>query len=333
MQMVGVEKTVFISYRRTNWPYAVAVAQDLTAHGFDVFIDYKSINTGDFEQIIFNAIESRAHFIVLLTPSALERCQQPDDWIRREMEHALKHRRNMVPIVFEGFDFKELAEQLPPHLAEPMQKYNALRVYADYFEAAMERLRADFLSRPLDTILHPKTTLTADYERSQAATVATAPAITTETLSAQAYFERGSQHEQAGRFQAAYADYTQAIALQNANPFAYTNRGNVLSALGQRTAAIDDYTEAIRQDPEMLLAYNNRGVLYLATGELEAALRDYNLVIKLDPHFLKAYNNRGVLHFQMKNYAAALQDFERVLELDPHHDAARHSIEKIQRLL
>src|SRR5262245_21151915 len=41
---------------------------------------------------------------VLLTPSALERCSDPSDWLRREIETALDNKRNIVPLILEGFD-------------------------------------------------------------------------------------------------------------------------------------------------------------------------------------------------------------------------------------
>jgi len=41
--MGRIEKTVFISYRRTNLPWALCIYQDLTMHGYDVFFDYQSI--------------------------------------------------------------------------------------------------------------------------------------------------------------------------------------------------------------------------------------------------------------------------------------------------
>src|ERR1700730_7164570 len=37
----------------------------------------------------------RAHFLVLLTPSALEHCGDPKDWLRREIETAMESRRNV----------------------------------------------------------------------------------------------------------------------------------------------------------------------------------------------------------------------------------------------
>jgi hypothetical protein len=87
--MARIEKTVFISYRRTNFAWAVAIFQNLTQHGYDVFLDYSGIAAGDFERVILENIRARAHFIVLLTPSALERCGAPGDWLRREIEEAL----------------------------------------------------------------------------------------------------------------------------------------------------------------------------------------------------------------------------------------------------
>jgi hypothetical protein len=72
--MERVEKSVFISYRRTNVPWALAVWQNLTHHGYDVFFDYEGIGSGDFESIILGNITSRVHFLIILSPSALERC-------------------------------------------------------------------------------------------------------------------------------------------------------------------------------------------------------------------------------------------------------------------
>src|SRR5688572_7685569 len=103
--MGRIEKTVFISYRRANLPWALAIYQDLTYHGYDVFFDYLSIDSGNFERAILENIKARAHFLVILTPSALERCNEPGDWLRREIETAIDEYRNIVPIMLESFDF------------------------------------------------------------------------------------------------------------------------------------------------------------------------------------------------------------------------------------
>src|SRR4051812_4704687 len=94
LTMERVEKTVFLSYRRTNIAWALANFKDLHLHGYDVFFDYNGIASGDFERVIRGNIQARAHFLLLLTPSALERCADPADWLRREIETALYTQRN-----------------------------------------------------------------------------------------------------------------------------------------------------------------------------------------------------------------------------------------------
>src|SRR5450631_693849 len=138
--MDRIEKTVFLSYRRTNIPWALAIFQNLTQHGFDVFFDFNGIASGDFEQVILGNITAAAHFVVVLTPSALERCNETSDWLRREIETALLNRRNIVPLMLEGFDFAnpKIASQLTGKLAA-LKNYNGLRIPPEYFGEGMER--------------------------------------------------------------------------------------------------------------------------------------------------------------------------------------------------
>jgi hypothetical protein len=150
--MERIEKTVFVSYRRPDEPSALAVFAELTHHGYDVFIDYDSSAGDNFETVILENIRARAHFLVLLTPTALERCSDPKDWMRREIEAALDSRRNIVPLMFEGFNFSTVS-QLTGKLAA-LQQYNGLFVPMAYFPQALERLRNKFLNVPIDAVLH-----------------------------------------------------------------------------------------------------------------------------------------------------------------------------------
>src|SRR5262245_10957602 len=132
-----VEKTVFISYRRINAMTARAVYQHLTIRGFDCFLDFESIDAGSFERIILNQIVARGHFIVILTPSALERCAEPGDWLRREIEYALDNERNIVPLMFDSFNYSDVQKYLTGKLSV-LPRYNSLEVPSAYFEEAME---------------------------------------------------------------------------------------------------------------------------------------------------------------------------------------------------
>ena len=161
--MERVEKTVFISYRRKDIAWALNVYGYLTQQGYDVFFDYTSIHSGDFEKIIISNIKARAHFIVILTPTALDRCDEPRDWLRREIETAVDEKRNIVPIFFDGFDFgtPSIKKKLKGKLGQ-LKKYNGLEIPPNYFYEGMIRIDENFLNIPLDAVLHP---VSADVQK------------------------------------------------------------------------------------------------------------------------------------------------------------------------
>ena len=95
--MAAPPPTVFLCYRRNVRSFiARAVLQDLRQHGYDVFMDVESIDSGQFETIILAQIAARAHFLVILTHGTLEGSQKPNVWLRREIESAMELRRNVV---------------------------------------------------------------------------------------------------------------------------------------------------------------------------------------------------------------------------------------------
>lgn len=104
------QKTVFISYRRDAAGRAVArnLKQELTHRGYDVFLDVDSIDAGKWEAQIFDNVPQRAHFLLVLTPGALDRCGEESDWLRREFLLAHKHRRNIVPVAEESVDISAM---------------------------------------------------------------------------------------------------------------------------------------------------------------------------------------------------------------------------------
>ncbi len=145
---VQEHKTVFISYRRSVASFiARAVFMDLCEHGYDVFMDVENIDSGHFDKIILNQIAARAHFVLILAPGTVERCSEPDDWLRREIEYALDNQRNIVSLFVNGFTFNGTDQYLTGKLSE-LRHFNGLNVPHDFFEEAMERLRSRFLKQP-----------------------------------------------------------------------------------------------------------------------------------------------------------------------------------------
>jgi tetratricopeptide (TPR) repeat protein len=310
-----VEKTVFISYRRTNAMTARAVYQDLTHHGYDCFMDFQSIDSGAFDQIILRQIAARAHFILILTPSAMERCIEPGDWLRREIEEAMQLKRNLVPLMFEDFNFSPVQKYLVGDYLPLLSKYNGIRFPVDYFEEAMARLRTRHLNVPLEMVIHP--TLAADRAAvaEQQNEIAAQPAVTTEQLSAEASFERANRAYESKDYDQAIADYDAAIRLNPQYTAAYFNRGTARRVKNDLTGAIADYDTAIRLDPQYAPTYNNRGFARQTKGDLDGAIADYDAAIRLNPQYTAAYIFRGSAREAKRDLGGALDDYQRYLEL------------------
>ena len=288
--MGRIEKTVFISYRRANFWTALAIYQDLHKNGYDVFFDYKSIPSGDFEQVITENIKYRAHFLVVLSPSALERCREPRDWLRREIEFAIDNQRNIIPLMMEGFDFRNSATKkaLTGKLSE-LNKFNAMSIPAEYFEEAMEKLRSDrFLNRSLESISHPVSDITERITEEQKAAAEEASPVEEKQLTAVEWFERGFSNHVVGNYGEAIRNYTEAINIEPDFALAYANRGFSKSDVGDLESAIADYDTAIDLGDESEITYNNRANIYSVKGNYENAIRDFQKSIRINPNYASA---------------------------------------------
>ncbi len=312
-QVERVEKTVFISYRRTNLPWELAIFQNLTNHGYDVFFDYEGVASGDFESVILGNINSRAHFLLLLTPSALERCNEPGDWLRREIEAALDSERNTVPLMLEGFDFgtPSIASQLTGKLAT-LKRYNGLSIPPAYFMEAMERLRTRFLNVPLESIQHPASVSAAQAAADQRAAAEAAPTVREEELTAQQWAERAfaaTDPDEQIRF------YSEAIRLQPNWPQALFNLAHARHTNGDFDGAIRDYDRAIQLKSDYAEAFYNRGLARSGKGDLDSAFLDYNKAIQIEPGLAYAYFNRAEIWDKRGNPMAAVADFQKYIDL------------------
>ncbi len=185
----------FISYRRSTSSFvARAVFQDLRAHGIDAFLDVEAIGGGAFRTTIEHEIRRRPYFLPVFTPTALERCSEPDDVLRHEVEWAMQSERNAVPLVTEGFDRQEISRFLPAPLSNYYASLNTVNIDHEYFEAAMTKLRERFLNVPRGAAeatpsTSPATTQTKDAERLMRAAAAL-PVVSARSLRAQKHFER-----------------------------------------------------------------------------------------------------------------------------------------------
>jgi len=108
---------VFISYRRDGGlDLARSIAYWFRAHGFKCFIDQTEMQTGQFNQQIYRAIEDTHYFLLLLSEHALDRCSKEGDWVRKEIEHAREKKVPFVPFTPLPDVTQALPRELPPTL-------------------------------------------------------------------------------------------------------------------------------------------------------------------------------------------------------------------------
>lgn len=322
-----IDKTVFISYRRTNSYQALAIYQQLTALGYDVFYDVESLRGGDWKQAILENIRARAHFLIVLTPSAVERFNEPDDIMRLEIETAMQTKRNIIPLFFDDFDFRAASSHLTGQLAN-LSAYNGLNVPTQYFKYAMQALHEQRLQQDIDTILHPASTQAQRYADQQQAQAKAEPTVSEKQLTASEYFERGLKAYEQKRYDDAIRDYNEAIRLSPQYVNGYINRGNASYSKQGYDAAIRDYTEAIRLNPQGAIAYHNRGLTYHnGKQDYDAAIRDHTEAIRLNPKYADAYVNRAVAYHLKLDYEAAIRDYDAALRLNPNHQLAQSNRE------
>lgn len=90
---------IFISYRRkTGLDDARLLQLALKARGYNVFFDYASLRDGRFNERIYAAIEEAPVFILMLSEGSLDNCVNVDDWVRIEIEYALRKNRKIISI-------------------------------------------------------------------------------------------------------------------------------------------------------------------------------------------------------------------------------------------
>jgi hypothetical protein len=115
-------------------------------------MDVEDLRSGPFNTTLFDEIESSTDLVVILTPGSLDRCQQEGDWLRLEVAHAIKHEKNVVPVMTRGFDWP--SQPLPKDIRR-LPDYNALTPSHEYFEASMDRLMNMLVGHPRRRVLRP----------------------------------------------------------------------------------------------------------------------------------------------------------------------------------
>lgn len=143
---------VFVSYRRSGgFESANLIAEKLRGMGYSVFFDVESLRSGKFNEQLYKVIEQCKDFVVVLPEKALNRCSHEDgtpneeDWIRKEVIHAMSCDKNVVPVMLAGFEWPS---KMPVGI-ESLKDYQSITATGyETFDLAMIRLAGYLKSKP-----------------------------------------------------------------------------------------------------------------------------------------------------------------------------------------
>jgi len=140
-------RDIFISYRRDGGEMAaMLIYQALTERGYSVFCDVEVLNAGKFNEALLHSIRACRDFLLVLSPGALDRCSDPEDWVRQEIAEAIRDEKNIVPIMMKDFRFPETL----PQEIETIRYYHALTPQREFFRESIDRLCEKYLqSKPV----------------------------------------------------------------------------------------------------------------------------------------------------------------------------------------
>ena len=116
LRRVQRDHDIFISYRREDDIWADKLLGELEADGVRCFMDRRDIKPGQaYPKVLLNAIETAACVVLVLNHGSLKECAAPGDWLRIEVEHALKSKKPVIPALIRDCPVPN-PEMLPPSM-------------------------------------------------------------------------------------------------------------------------------------------------------------------------------------------------------------------------
>lgn len=133
-----------------------------------------------------------------------------------------------------------------------------------------------------------------------------------------AFYNSGSSHLNAGRYELAIADLDKAIALNPGDFYSRDARGIAYAGLKQFDRAIEDYDQAIKLKKDAPSAFGARGLAHEALDQQDLAIADFSRAIELKPDDVQSYSGRGDAYRKSGKKAASVADYEKVIALEPN---------------
>lgn len=186
---------LFISYRRKSWDFTHRLVADLRGRiSADIFVDFNSIDSSDFERsILFHLRQADCVLVVVSEHTFSERIHDEGDWMRKEIAEALRLGKPTVLLAHEG-RYPPPADQLPPDI-RAIAGRQGIEFYPRYWDAAVKELVA-FIPQAIrnpPTPVVPSPPAPLPKERGEKTPVGTRPASSAPTPNYGAIFDQATR--------------------------------------------------------------------------------------------------------------------------------------------
>ena len=186
---------LFISYRRKSWDFTHRLVADLRGKiSADIFVDFNSIDSSDFERsILFHLRQADCVLVVVSEHTFSERIHEEGDWMRKEIAEALRLGKPTVLLAHEG-RYPPPADQLPPDIGAIAGR-QGIEFYPRYWDAAVKELVA-FIPQAIrnpPTPVVPSPPAPLPKERGEKTPVGTRPASSAPTPNYGAIFDQATR--------------------------------------------------------------------------------------------------------------------------------------------
>ena len=161
-----MKNDAFISYRRDNGYTAAKLMSEklFSDYGLKCFLDHEQIRAERFDTRLLEAVRDAPYFLLILSPGALDRCLEQNDWVRKEIETAVDLGKRIIPVQCDGFVWPEGIAL--PDVISSLKCLQRVTFSQEYIEATVERtvLYMNSLSLPQTLPLHTSEFLNSIYD-------------------------------------------------------------------------------------------------------------------------------------------------------------------------
>ncbi len=136
-----MKNDIFISYRRKDGIHVAHHLYDrLKERGLSCYFDLENDRSGNFDEALYEAIAESKNFVLVLNKGSLVRCLDENDWVRKEILKAIELKKNIVPVLVDGFSWKEEVNSSFPAEIYDLNKRQSVEWSHIYLRSSIDKI-------------------------------------------------------------------------------------------------------------------------------------------------------------------------------------------------